>query len=94
MTISQKTFDEIYDLLEHRLNQVGSIKAIEVYTICKGKTTHSYFTIINVFRSCMDTMVEQRKAYKVCMGRWEITKPNDPLAWLDSKSDEIKNLIR
>lgn len=94
MTISQKTFDEIYDLLEHRLNQVGSIKAVEAWAICKGKTQHSYVTINNVFRLCMATMVEQRKAQKVCMGRWEIIKPNDPLAWLDAKADEIKSLMQ
>lgn len=74
--VNEDTFTEIYDLFENRLNQLGPIRTDDIWRICRGKTQRSYVTISNVFRECMNSMVEQGKATYEKRGLWEIKKPN------------------
>lgn len=76
--IKVSTFEEIYELLRDRLNQVGKVRTDDAWQVCRGKTNFSYPMICNVFRECMQAMVEQGKAKKLEKnGVWEIIKPNE-----------------
>lgn len=79
MTIADETFNEIYGLIESRLNVLGPVRTVEAWQICKGNTPHSYETVAIIMRHCLNTMVEQRKAVKLNAHVWEIRKANDPL---------------
>lgn len=74
----QDTFDELYDLFEGRLNQLGHIQAKDAWALCKDSTHRSYSTFYLVFTSVMETMIEQRKAEAVIgeHGVYNILKPN------------------
>lgn len=68
------SYNDIYDMIEDRLNKTGEIRTVEVYNMCKGR--YSYSIVQSRFREIMDTMVEQRKAVMVRAGLWNILKPN------------------
>jgi hypothetical protein len=77
-SIKEKTFDEIYELFEHRLNVIGDIRANDIWLLCRFKTRKGYCTITTVFRMCITTMIEQKKAVRVRQGVYKILKPNTP----------------
>ncbi len=72
----EETFFEVYELFEDRLNQLGYIRADDIWLICRGRTEKSYVTICNVFRETMATMIEQGKAIKEKQGVYRILKAN------------------
>lgn len=67
-----KTYDDIYNLLQNRLNQVGEITTNDAWRICK----YSYGTTAQAFRGVMEVMVHKGYAEKIVNGRWRILKPN------------------
>lgn len=70
----EETFEDIYDMLEMRLNQLGDIQAKDAWHICRGK--HSYSVITVAFKGIMHTMMEQGKAEKVKNGHYRIIASN------------------
>lgn len=71
-----RDFDEVYDLIEDRLDHVGDIGTVDAKSICNPITYIPYGRFCKAFHSIMEIMVQQKKAIKVKNGRWKILKPN------------------
>lgn len=71
---AEANFNEIYDLLEDRLNQLGEIRTEAAWQICRHK--YGYATVTQAFRKIMLTMVEQGKAKKIKNGHYKIVAAN------------------
>ena len=71
---SDTSFNEVYDMLEERLNQTGPITTMDAFEICRHK--YSYSTVQSRFKEIMEIMMEQGKVRIVRRGMWEIIKPN------------------
>jgi hypothetical protein len=78
-----ETFDNIYELLTERLNQIGPIRTRDAWKTCCDaqkdldySDRHGYSTLTVAFRQIMETMVEQGKAEKIKNGEYNILRPN------------------
>ncbi len=68
------TYNEIYEALEPRLNQLGQIRTDDAWMLLRGRFSYNRITV--AFRQIMLTMVEQGKAKKVLNGKYEIIAAN------------------
>jgi hypothetical protein len=75
MKTAEQTFNEFYDLISDRLNQLGPISTGDIWAIYSDCFSYSYTTL--AFRKIMLTMVEQGKAVADGKGKWIISKPNE-----------------
>lgn len=72
VVVKQEAFDEVYDKLAPRLNQVGRITTDDAWKF----TRVPYSRMVVVFKQIMETMIEQKKAVKIGRGQYEILKPD------------------
>jgi gamma-glutamylcyclotransferase (GGCT)/AIG2-like uncharacterized protein YtfP len=73
---SERIYNDVYEILENRLNQLGEIRTDEAWKKCKYKFSYSAITV--AFRKIMFTMVEQGKAEKIKNGHYRIIRSNQP----------------
>lgn len=72
----QKEFDRVYDVLGPRLNQLGEVRAGDAWNLAGGH--YQYTTVI--FKTIMETMIEQGKARREKRGQYMIIKPNEKVS--------------
>lgn len=66
--------EQIFDLLEPRLDKIGEITLAEVWKTIR----YPYSDVARVFKRTLDAMVELKKAEMIVKGRYIIKKPNTP----------------
>lgn len=74
---SERILNDVYELMEPRLNQLGEIRTDEAWRTCQRKFSYSAITV--AFRKIMLTMVEQGKAEKIKNDHYKITRSNAPV---------------
>lgn len=74
LTREQLMFDQVYEILEDRLNKLGEISTSEAFQLCRTKVGYNATTV--AFRQIMDNMIEQGKAIRIKNGRYKIIRSN------------------
>jgi hypothetical protein len=71
---TERIYNDVYEHMEQRLNQLGEIRTDEAWSICQKQFSYSAITV--AFRKIMLTMVEQGKAQKIKNGHYKIIRSN------------------
>ncbi len=66
----------ILELISERLNKLGSITSMEVWNICRGRTSLPYDTILKHLRSIMAEKIAAGEADFIRNGAWFIYRQN------------------
>jgi hypothetical protein len=76
LTMRERDFNYVYEVIEDRLDQTGHISTGEVCSMCKIP----YSRAANQFIRIMEIMVLQKKATKFKQGQWIIVRANRRLS--------------
>lgn len=84
-------FEQVLDLIEDRLDQIGEIRLAEVWKLCENHNL-TYGLVAAYFEKIMELMIEQKKAVKLTRGSYCILKPNRRQAPPDVDDEPAKPL--